>query len=161
MSVIVSDTSPLSALIRLGRLSLLPELYGSLVIAPTVYAELLNLSALGYELDFLSKVSWLTIVAPRDHQLLSDLSQELDMGEAEALVLARELDASLLIIDEKKGRKIAQEMQLPHIGLLGVLLEAKEKELIPEIRPLLEALREIGFRIAPALFDRVLRQAGE
>lgn len=126
MSIIVSDTSAVSALFRLDRLDILPDLYGEIIVPPAVFTELLHLEAFGYDLSPLTEASWLTIVAPKDHLLLADLCQELDVGEAEAITLAKETDVALLIIDERKGRKVAESMELPVMGLLGVLLEAKE-----------------------------------
>ena len=161
MNVVISDTSPISGLIRLNLLELLPKLYGELIIPPTVYAELLNLSVFGYEMTPLTTASWLKIVPPQNYTLLSQLSQDLDLGEAEVIVLAKEQRATLLIIDEKKGRAIAREMDLPIVGLLGVLIEAKKKKHIPLIKPLLIELQKLGFRISPSLFELVLKEAKE
>lgn len=136
MSVVISDTSPVSALFRIGRLSILPTLYGDVLIPPSVYTELLNLTLFGYDLTSLHSAAWLKVVAPSNHQLVSILRQSLDAGEAEAIALAKEYDASLLIIDEKKGRSVAQDMQLSFIGVLGVLLEAKETGMIHAVKPL-------------------------
>jgi hypothetical protein len=83
------------------------------------------------------------------------------VGEAEAITLARETHDCLLIIDEKKGRKVAEDLQITIVGLLGVLLEAKEEQLITELKPLLQQLKTIGFHISSRLVTLLLKEAGE
>ncbi len=161
MKVILSDTSPVSALFRLGKLDLLRDLYGVVLIPPAVFAELLNLSVFGYDLDPLTTASWLKVTVPKDQMLVGQLCRDLDIGEAEAIALAKELGAHLLIIDEKQGRQIAQSMDLPIIGLLGVLLAGKKAGLVDTLSPLLQRLGDIGFYISNRLTGEVLKQAGE
>lgn len=86
----------------------------------------------------------------------------LDQGEAEAIELAKELRADLLLIDERKGRRLAAEEGVPVIGLLGVVLLAKRRGLIPSARALMEALRtEAGAYLSDELLDMALRSVGE
>lgn len=86
----------------------------------------------------------------------------LDVGEADAIVLALETNAPLLLMDEKLGRAAATRVGIRVIGLRGVLIEAKRRGRVAEVRPLLDALRAgPGFYIAPALYSQVLRRAGE
>ena len=86
----------------------------------------------------------------------------MDEGEAEAIVLAKELHADLLIMDETKGRAIAQQEGMSIIGLIGVLTEAKAEGHIVLLKPLLDRLIiEINFRVSPALYQMVLTRAGE
>ena len=85
-----------------------------------------------------------------------------DSGEAEAIELARELHADRLLIDERKGRKLALQEGVPVIGLLGVVLLAKRKALISSARSLIERLdREAGMYLAPDLRDEALKTVGE
>jgi len=94
--------------------------------------------------------------------LVRVLSQDLDSGEAESIVLALELEAEVLLIDERLARQTAHHLGLHYVGLIGVLLEAKRKGLTPRIEPLLNALRsQAGFRISNELYTRVLRDEGE
>ena len=80
----------------------------------------------------------------------------MDPGEAEAIVLAIELEADALLIDEKKGRKIAEEHGIIITGLLGILIIAKSENLISEVKPILDKLIfETGFRINPKLYQDI------
>lgn len=83
-------------------------------------------------------------------------------GEAEAIVLAQELAADILLIDERKARKTALQLGLPVTGILGVLLEAKKAGLVPAIKPILDQTEVVvAFRLKRSLYDAALRAAGE
>jgi len=90
------------------------------------------------------------------------LCAELDLGEAEAIILAGELSADYLLMDETLGRKVAIREGLRVIGLLGVLLEAKDLRFIPSIREVTAELETIaGFRVSDAVKQIIFRAAGE
>jgi predicted nucleic acid-binding protein len=90
------------------------------------------------------------------------LRQDLDAGEAEAIALAVETDAPLLIMDEQHGRARADHFEIPCVGVIGVFIEAKDSGHIQAVRPYLDALREsAGFHISDQLYHRVLRDEGE
>lgn len=82
-----------------------------------------------------SAADWIDVVEVRDTLAVEVLLDELDRGEAETIVLARELNAELVLMDEKKGRRKLLALGMPLMGTLGVLVAAKEAELIPTIRP--------------------------
>lgn len=82
-------------------------------------------------------------------------------GESEALALALEVHADLILIDDKAARRLASSLHLPVLGVLGLLLKAKDAALIPAVRPRLDALRKLPFHISPWLHEAVLRDAGE
>lgn len=87
---------------------------------------------------------------------------ELDEGEAEAIALAIELNADLLLIDERLGKNIATKKGLICKGVVGVLIEAKQRAFIPAVRPLLDDLREhLKFRLADTIYNLALQIAGE
>lgn len=105
---------------------------------------------------------WITTHNLVDPTLARTLSVELDSGEAGAIACAIDLNASLLLIDEQHGRTVAQRLGLRVIGLLGVLIEAKHRGLIPAVRPLLDALiNRAGFWVTRDLYVQVLRAAAE
>jgi uncharacterized protein len=94
--------------------------------------------------------------------LVASLRLELDPGEAEAIACALEGSATLLLIDERRGRRVAQQLGISVIGLVGVLLLAKRRGLVAQIRPLLDGLRQrAGFWMSEALYARVLQEAEE
>lgn len=97
-----------------------------------------------------------------NRSLISGLPRLVGAGEAEAIVLARELGADILLIDERRARKTALELGLPVTGLLGVLLEAKKAGLIPALKPILDQMEAIvAFRLKRSLYEATLRAAGE
>lgn len=85
----------------------------------------------------------------------------LDSGESSSIALCLEKKNCLLIIDERKGRKVAQDLDIPIIGTLGILLEAKNLGLVYSLRPLLEEVLKTNFRISKQLLNVVLEQANE
>jgi predicted nucleic acid-binding protein len=89
------------------------------------------------------------------------LLDEMDLGEAETIILARELHADWALMDEKKGRRKLEQMGMPKIGTLGVLLKARQAGLLTAIRPDIERLRHQGFSVSQAVTDAVLAAAGE
>jgi len=160
MSLVVSDTSPIRALHFLGQIDLLHQIFGTVVIPPAVAGELTQPRA-PYEPIDASNIAFVEIREPHDDHRVREYMITLDAGEAEALVLAIELRATLLI-DEIEGRAAAAAAGVPFIGVLGVLARAKRDCLIDEVRPLLDRLRgELRFRIAQPLFDQFLHSIGE
>ena len=160
----VSNTSPISNLASIGRLHLLQAQFETVLIPVAVANELaahpepdakaLIQSALG--------AGWIRIRAVEDSPILRMLHVQLHAGEAEAIALALESDAPQVLIDEKEGRRIALQSGLSVTGVLGILLAAKEKGEIEEIRRELEKLRLLaGFFVAPALAAKVLAAAKE
>lgn len=160
--IVVSDTSPILNLALIERLDLLLEMYQQVIIPPAVYEELtVSSSELPDLLDRTSR-DWMLVVAPHDQGRLAALRKELDRGEAEAIVLATEWKADLLLIDERHGRKIAAACGVRITGLLGVLVEAKTKGLVDQVKPLFDELRyRAGFWVNQDLYLEILRKLGE
>ena len=160
MMVAVADTSPIILLSKVGRLSLLTELYGAVLVPPAVRWELLaKPDAVSPELEqFVKDVE---TRAAGDRRLVQDFSADLGDGEAEAIVLASEIPDALLIMDDDAGRRLARELGTPVTGLLGVLTEAKSRGAIPAIRPLLDHLMVEGFWLSEAMRQTVLDCTGE
>ena len=107
------------------------------------------------------QLDWVQTRTVSNRTVVTALQVEVDAGEAEAIALAQELAAGLLLIDERLGRIVAARLGIRVIGLLGVLIEAKNVGLIREIKPLVDALMNRGFRIGNDLYERVLQAAGE
>jgi predicted nucleic acid-binding protein len=157
--IIVSDTSVITNLYQIGQLDILEELFSEIVIPQGVYEELEKLPEQKIQID---AINWITIREIKDEARYLQLRKTLDRGESESIVLAIELQADALLIDEKKGRKIARELGVEVTGLLGVLLEAKLEGIIEAIKPLMDDLiYQAEFRISPRLYKDILDKAME
>ncbi len=155
--IIVSDTSPISNLLRIDQLFILQKLYNNVTIPQRVYQEICVLEKFGVDLTLLQSTDWINIQNPVDQTLVVNLLSELDPGEAEAIALAIQLKADRLLIDERIGRNIAQRYGLKITGLLGVLVAAKKNNLIPELKPILKQLiSQAKFRVYPDLYKQIL-----
>ena len=160
--IIVSDTSPLMNLAVVGYLQLLHQLYATVLIPAAVWNELTALSSQHPEVATVQTLTWLERQSVTSQAVVNALQAELDIGEAEAIALAVEKQADLLLMDERRGRQVATRMGLTYIGLLGVLLEAKRKAFLPEVKPVLDELvAKAGFWVSRELYTRVLLAAGE
>lgn len=160
--IVVSDTSPVSNLYAISQLELLHILYQEIVIPQAVFDELLADPAQQPHIAQIQAYDWIRVLKVTNQQVLSQLLTELDQGEAEALTLAQEIQADLILLDEHRGRQAASRLGLHCTGLLGVLLEAKAKGLIPAARPLLDRMRiENGFWLSDAVYQHFLSLAHE
>lgn len=156
--IVVSDTSAISNLFQIDLLDLLQQLYGGVIITPAVQRELY---AIPSQRKIAEAFSWIDVINPSNQQLVAELLVKLDLGEAESIALALEKRADYLIIDEFLGRRIADEYGIKIVGVLGILIQAKQKGLVKNVKPYIEKLRDNGFRLNPGLVDKVLRQLGE
>lgn len=152
--IVVSNSSPLISLGAIGRLELLHELFDEVWIPLAVQREVRTVE--------ISTKPW---IRPRDVQrglLVRALESELDRGEAEAIALAVEMEAGLLLMDERRGRRSASRFGLTVLGALGIVTQAKRKGLVERVEPILLDLRhKAGFRVSEELYRRVLEEAGE
>lgn len=161
MAVVVSDTSPIRALSHLGMLPLLARLFGNCIVPDRVARELLRPNKWLKSVD-VRRLSFMEVRTLQDRTQFAEISKRLDEGEAEAIALALELQADVLLIDETAGRAAARQYGLNVTGVLGVLLSAKQQGEIPEIRPSLDRLRtEINFFVSDAVYQAILLAAGE
>lgn len=160
--IVVSDTSPVLNLARIGRLELLPLLYGEVLIPSAVYEELTTSKReLPPAID-LAAQPWLIVATARNQNRVRELREDLDAGEAEAIVLAIERGADLLLVDERRGRRTATAAGLTVTGLLGVVARAKQAGLIELAKPVLDELIHIArFWIGPELYAEVLAALDE
>ena len=160
--IVVSNTSPLTNLAAIGQFDLLRHLYLEVRIAEGVWDEL---NAGGKHWPGRSEVAaagWIKRQAIQNTALVTALRRDLDRGEAESIALALELNADLVLMDEKEGRHAAQRMGLRVVGVVGVLLEAKAKGTISTVRPHLDALRQTaGFYLSEPLYQYALTLAGD
>ena len=156
--IVVSDTSSISNLLQIGLADVLPTLYGKIVIPPPSRENLYTLPDQEKEIE---QFSWIEVQAPEDQRRVAALLAELDLGEAESIALAIELSAQYLLIDEYKGRQIADSYGVSIVGIIGVLIQAKQEGIIPLVSPTIEKLTQIGFRLNKQLIASVLARLGE
>jgi hypothetical protein len=152
--IVVSDTSPLTALLTVGQAELLERLFREVIIPQAVQVELLRTHA--------TLPEWLRVQVLQDREKAKLYAQSVDRGEAEAIALAEELHADHLLMDERKGRRLAQQRGLPVVGLLGIILMAKHAGFIPSARNLLNRLdQEAGVYLTDDLKDLALKTVNE
>jgi hypothetical protein len=157
--IVVSNAGPIVALSRINHLFVLPALYETILIPQAVRDELTAREAPGAAEP--RSAEWLQQRRVDSKTAVSLLRERLDAGESEAIVLALDLEADILLMDEARGRRIAKSRNLSLTGTLGVLLLAKERGHIDRVAPLLDALEQNAFRMSPSLRAYVLQQAGE
>jgi predicted nucleic acid-binding protein len=148
--IIVSDTSCLILLDKLGRIGLLKSLFGRITITEIVADEF------GKVLP-----EFVEIENPKNNKYQKILESFLDPGEASAIALALEKEECLLIIDEFKGRREARQLGLNYTGTLGILIVAKEKGLIISVTEIIKEIGKTDFRIDEKLINEVKRKSGE
>jgi hypothetical protein len=154
MMLVVSDTSPITALLQIGQAGILSSLFGRVLIPPAVEDELLRFHH--------SLPDYLEIQTIQDQREADSLCRDLDRGEAEAIILAEESHAEFLLMDENYGRAIAEARALNVIGLLGMLLMAKKAGLVPAVGQLVTELEsQAGFFVSERVKRLVLTAAGE
>ena len=161
MPVVVSDTLPVRALEHLARLDWLQQLFGEVFLPPAVAAELRQPAGSFKPLE-ISTWPYLQVRAPKNAARVAILRSSLDAGEAEAIALAEEIGADVVVIDEQAGRDVARRVGFTVVGTLGILLEAKHRGICPAVKPLLVRLQtELRFFVSAKLSQAILREAEE
>lgn len=151
--LVISDTSPLTALLLAGRESLLAQIFDRVVIPPAVESELLRAHR--------SLPAWIEIIAPLSIPV-SVSEAGLDVGETEAISLALELHPDAVLMDERLGRRLATAHGLNVTGLLGFLVLAKQRKFITEVAPVIREVQSLGnCWFDQQLIEVVCHSAGE
>jgi uncharacterized protein len=161
--IIISDSGPLIALALVDLIKSAPKIIGEIVVPETVYNECIY--------DLTKPGAKIIKKALADHQitlhhvphsiLLTELTSILDQGEAEAIMLYKEIGADLLLIDEVKGRKVAEKQNISITGTVAVLLKAKEKGIRPLVKPMIDKLLQHNYRLSKALITTILKRCDE
>lgn len=159
MRKIISNTTPIISLLKINKLSLLKKLYGKIIVPFAVYQEIEEGKDKPYYTDLFS-INWIEIKKIQNSKSREYIF-DLDKGEAEVLILAKEIDADLAILDEIMGRRYAKQLGIVLSGTIGVLLKAKEKGYISSLKNILSELTEKGTWLNPKLISKVLEIAGE
>ena len=165
MGLVVSDTSTLIHLAKIGRLCLLKEIYGRIIVPPAVWREVVEQGrdrAGATEVDQAHQAGWIDVLTPTDTALLRLLKRDLDDGESEVIALAIEQQASLTLLDESDARTIADLYGLTKTGVIGILIRARQQGHIRSLKTELDRLLQQGsFWIEKTLYDRALGAVGE
>ncbi len=147
-TIIVTDSTCLIGLERIGQLEVLPALFQLILIPPAV------------QMEFGTTSPWLQVETIADVGLALALKMLVDEGEAEAITLAYERGYKI-ILDDRQARHVDRNMQVPFIGTVGVLVKAKQAGVISALKPLLDALELNGFYLSQALKAEAIKLAGE
>jgi len=163
--MVVSDTSVLIYLARIERFALLRRLYFTITIPRAVWREVVEEGegrSGASETEAAHEDGWVDVLPLDQESSMLPLPHEaLDEGEAEALALAHEVEAKLVLLDEAAARQKAEQLELQKTGAIGILLRAKREGLIGRLRPELDNLRGTAFWIDEVLYRRVLRSVDE
>lgn len=155
---VVVNTTPIISLASVGRLDILEKLFGDIIVAEAVYAEIKAKQSYGYDqIDS----HFIKVQRIQGQQYKQVLLTQLDLGEAETIILAKEIDANFVIIDENLGYRFANGAGLTAIRTLSLLLKAKEKGYITQVKPLLDEMIDKGRWYSNAVYRSFLAKAGE
>ncbi len=159
--IVVSDTSCISNLLLIDQLDLLQKIYRDIYIPPVVYEEILMLEKNGNDLSYFKSREWIFV----ENNFIKKISlappKYIDQGEAQAIDLAIHIKADRLLIDERKGTDLAKGLGITTIGLLGILIIAKQNNLISSVKILLDRLIKNNFWLSNTLYQQALKFVNE
>ena len=148
--IVIADTSCLIILSKINQIEILRALYSEVIITAEIKIE--------FEEEL---PSWMKVMNPKDKDFQKALELQIDPGEASAIALYRDIPNCLLVLDDLKARKVAQFFSINYTGTLGILAKARQKGIIPELKPILNKILQTNFRIAPRVLHELLIRFGE
>ena len=158
--IVISDTTPIVSLIKISRIDLLEKLFGEVCIPEAVFRELTTNTVFESEAEIVKNSPFLKTIPVKNRKSLEILqaASGLDDGESEAIILADELKSDILVIDERKGRKVAQKLGITITGTIGILIQAHDEKIISteDIKIYLEQLRNSNIRLSESLIREAL-----
>lgn len=157
---VICNATPLINFAAVNRLDILETAFRKVIIPKAVYAETTESDFPSVETIIrATNSSWLQVC---NVKLVADIPTDLDAGEREVIALAIELGNSKVLLDEKRARQVAQGLGLQVMGTIGILLLAKNKNIISEVSPLLDAMiDDARYWVSKSLYQKILQQAGE
>lgn len=161
MRKIVTNSTPLIALNKISRLDLLEKIYGEIIIPYAVYEEVVLESNIKESTDFIIESGFINIMRIKNEEAKRLFVTSLHKGEVEVIILAKEIEADLCIIDDLLARKYAKYYDLSITGTIGVVLKAKELGIITQVRQIMNELMDAGIYVHTNLYNKVLEIAGE
>lgn len=160
-NTVVVNTSPIIYLSSINSISLLKKLFQEVFIPDAVKREIISGGKDNFGFQEIQNEKWIKTQNIKNELAKKYLLTDIDDGEAEVIVLAEELKSNIIIMDDKLGRKIARLRGFAVIGTLRLLVIAKDKEIITEVKPLLNRLREAGFWVSDNVYKDILKQSNE
>lgn len=161
MQKVVSNSSPIIHLAKIGKLSLLREYFNTIMVPESVLKECVAEGKDRKEVEAIKKAEWIRVAEVQDKKLVKLLQSSLDDGESEAIALSLESGADLILLDDSDAREKARIYGLTVTGTLGVLLRAKKDRKISSLKENIIKLRESGFRVSDFVEERLLEASGE
>ncbi len=161
MRKVIVNSTPLIALCHVNQLNILKELYGEVIIPRAVYDEI------SVKKDSVCKkivdesLEWIHVQKIQNVMAKAMFKSQLHDGEVEVMILAKEQNADVVIIDDQNAKKYAKYLELPVTGILGILIKAKQVGYIPELKPLLDVMVQNGIYIKNSLIEHCLELVGE
>ena len=160
MAEVIVNTSPIQYLHQAGQLDLFPKLFGRIIVPEAVVIELAAGRLLGVSLPEPTALDWIELRSPAS-PVGGLLSWGLGAGESAVLSLALEHPGSWVVLDDKLARQAAVHLNLPLLGTAGIRLRAKRAGHLDAVRPALNQLAALGFRLTPETVRNILDLAGE
>jgi predicted nucleic acid-binding protein len=160
LAELICDTSALIALHQVGLLHILPALSPIVLVPAALAQELATGRSQGHDVPDVAALTWLSTRTPAARPALPDASR-LGDGESEVLWVALETPGAVVVLDEIPARRTAKQLGIAFTGTLGLLLDAKNRGLIPAVAPVLSELDRHHFHMAPPIREMILKAAGE
>lgn len=161
MRKVVVNTTPLIALSHVGQLDLLRRLYGEIIIPEAVYRELSVKTESVCKKAVDSSLDWIRIGKIKNQLAKSMYKTQLHDGEVEVMILSKEIGADVVLIDGANAKKHAKYLDLPVTGTLGILIKARQKGYVEELKPILDQMVQNGIYISQSVIQMCLEQVGE
>lgn len=161
MRKVIVNSTPLIALCHVNQLNILRQLYGEITIPKAVYDEISVKEESVCKKSVDEALGWIHIQEIQNQMAKTMFKSQLHDGEVEVMILAMEQQASVVVIDDRNAKKYAKYLDLPVTGTLGVLMKAKQKGYLSELKPVLDVMIQNGIYIKPSLVELCLKQVGE
>lgn len=156
MLKVVCNSSPLIHLAKIGKLELLEKFFDEILIPEAVYRECVIEGGMRDDVKRIADAAWIRVVEIKDIELKKALNTILDEGESEAIVLALQESAELILLDDYDAREFARTYELKITGTIGILIKAKHEGYVSNMGGLLEKLKETGFWLSDDLYFAIL-----
>lgn len=161
MRKVIVNTTPLIALAGIGHLNVLQNLYGKVTIPRAVYNEIYAKPDTECAKQLQKYSDWIIIEDIVNIEAKMYYKTQLHDGEVEVMILAKEQQADLIIVDDNNAKKHAKYLGLPVTGTIGVLIKAKNLGVVSELKPLLEKMLKNHIYMSPTLMQMCLEKVGE